>query len=109
MAWSERPREHLIHVTSVPSLGADVARRVAERTRRERLEQDHIRALGDVRHRPEDSSPSIRRMLGYGDHPGVPQRWEPGVVWDGVEAKLGSVHVGPVNASDAPARRRTSG
>lgn len=52
-----------------------VADDAAARQKRERLEAARERQARDTRHRPQDSSPSIRRMLGYADPP-RPRRWE---------------------------------
>lgn len=97
--WTERPRELLARATSFreePS--AEVTRRVEERHTRERLEASHSRLVAGVHNRPEDSSPAIRRMLGY-DQPGrPPRRWEAQAMYDGTldGVRLEYVDAGPV-------------
>jgi hypothetical protein len=74
----------------------EVASDQAAREQRERLDRAHERMLRDIRHRPEDSSPGIRRLLGR-DQPPRPRRaFESRLRMDG---SWESVDVGPAAES----------
>jgi hypothetical protein len=107
MAYHERPRESLgLSRPVTDNDGLRVAQLTRDRLRRDRLEQSRNHLAADVRTRPEDSSPAIRRMLGYDESPRPPRRWETRTGWraDG-SIGLVSVDAGPVDPSPAPPRR----
>ncbi len=91
----------------MPGLPGDGSAAVAEATRqarrRERLEASRDRLAADVRSRPEDSSPAIRRLLGNDQPARPPQRWENQTRWGLDGLRLRSVHVGPVDPAASPA------
>lgn len=104
----DRPVERLAMVsTPARSDGSEAA---AEATRRwekhERIEADRDRMAADVRHRPEDSSPAIRRLLGYDAPPRPPRRWEARVEWGQDGLRLRSVDAGPADPAGGDASRR---
>ncbi len=104
----ERPREDLrpsIRPASADRVALDAAAATRRARHHERLEAAHNRMSKDVRSRPEDSSPAIRRLLGYGGPARPPQRWDQRVEWDVDGVRLRNVHVGPVDPTPAPTRR----
>jgi hypothetical protein len=105
--WQPAPREQLLPgPPALPGDGsADVARRQREAEQRARLEASRDRMAADVRHRPEDSSPGVRRMLGYADAPRPPHRWEQAVRYTVRGAELVNVDAGPVDPPTARPRR----
>lgn len=108
MGFRERPREDLDR--RHPAAGTDdgslrVAEQVRERNRRERLEQARGRMVADVRSRPEDSSPTIRKLLGYDGPAREPQRWEQEVQWGEDGLRLRNV---PAGAPPVAVRLRSS-
>lgn len=101
----ERPREALgpsIRPAPADLVALDAAAAI-ERTRRQ-ARLDQARDRFDVRHRPEDSSPGIRRMLGNDGPPRPPRRWTQAVAWGEDGVRLRNVDAGPV--APAPARPR---
>lgn len=92
MAWTPRPHETLTPVTVPDPAALRTAQQTRDREKRERLVRARDRLHADVRHRPEDSSPSIRKMLGYSDNPRPPIRWERQADWTG---RLVDVPVAP--------------
>lgn len=98
MAFRERPRETFESIARV----VDDDRSAIEASRRarqaERLAQAKDRMAADVRSRPEDSSPAIRRLLGFDQPKREPRRWERSWGWHAD----GSFGLKDVEASRSP-------
>ncbi len=82
---------------------APPARPMVDHERIRRLARDRERIAVDVRHRPEESSPAIRRLLGYDQAPRPPHRWEQRLQMTVRGAELVNVDAGPVDPE--PPRR----
>lgn len=104
---ADRPREVLgpsVRVAPADHAALAAAAGRARARAAARLHQARERSRADVRGRPEDSSPAIRKLLGYDDAPRPPQRWEQRIVLGDDGVRLRNVHVGPVDP--APRRAR---
>lgn len=109
MAFWERPRESLgpsIRPAPLDGGALDAAAATRRAREAERLAQARDRMGADVRTRPEDSSPAIRKLLGYGEPVRPSQRWENRHEWGEDGVRMRSVHVGPVDPAPVPRRAR---